>query len=68
MMMYRMMGGNWGNWDSMPDYMKDMMQGYWGGARPFWAVAGIFELVMSLLVIAVLIALVRYLWKLGDRK
>lgn len=64
-MMHRMMGSAWGNWDQMPDFMREGMQQYWGGLRPFWAFGGILDLITSLLVIALLVAVVRWLWKRG---
>jgi len=67
MMMYRMMGNSWGNWDSMPDYMKDMMQGYYGGTRSLWGFSGLMDFVVQVLIIVLLIAAIRWLWKKGDK-
>lgn len=66
-MMYRMMGGSWGNWDQMPDFMREMMQQYWGGLRPFWGFGGLLDLITSILVIVLLIAAIRWLWKKGEK-
>lgn len=66
-MMNRMMlGPGWGSWDTMPDYMKQMMQSYWGGTRPFWAVSGVLDFVTSVLLIILLVAAIRWLWKRGS--
>ena len=53
-----------GDYNSMPDYMKQMTQGYYGGLRPFWGLTGLVDLVTSLLLIALLVALVRYVWSI----
>ena len=66
-MMYRMMGGSWGNWDSMPDYMKQMMQSYWGGTQAFWGLGGIVDFVTSILLVILLVAAIRWLWKKGGK-
>jgi len=65
-MMGNMMGSGWGNWDSMPDYMREMMQSYWGGTQPFWGVSGILDFVTSVLWVVLLIAAIRWLWKKGN--
>ena len=60
------MGSGWGNWDSMPDYMREMMQSYWGGTRAFWGINGILDFVTSVLWVVLLIAAIRWLWKKGN--
>ena len=66
-MMGRMMGTPYGNWDSMPDYMQQMMQQYWGGLKPFWGLSGVMDIITQVLFIVLLIAAVRWLWKKGDK-
>ena len=68
MMMGRMMGyGGFGNYDSLPDYMKQMMQSYYGGVGPFAGFMGIFELIHWILIAALLVAAIRYLWNKGGK-
>ena len=68
-MMGHMFNDSWygGGWDSMPDYMKQMMQNYWGGARPFVALGGVLEFVIQILFIVLLIAAIRWLWRKGEK-
>lgn len=66
-MIYRMMGGSWGNWDSMPDYMQKMMQKYWGGTSPFLGLGGLLDFITSILFIILLIAAIRWLWNKGGK-
>jgi hypothetical protein len=66
-MMYRMMGGPGANWDSMPDYMQNMMQKYWGGVGTFWGLAGLIDFITSILLMVLIIAAIRWLWKKGDK-
>lgn len=56
-----------GDWNSMPDYMKQMMQSYYSGAKPFWALGGILDFVTSILWIVLLTAAIRWLWKMGNK-
>jgi hypothetical protein len=57
-----------GDWDSMADMMREMMWPYQAGlGRSFWGAHWIFELLTWVSLIAVLIALTRYLWKKGDK-
>lgn len=56
-----------GNWEGMPDYMKNMMQSYYGGLRPFVAVAGILDVVKEILVVVLLVAAIRWLWMKGGK-
>jgi len=66
-MMGRMlMGPGWGSWDTMPDYMKQMMQSYWGGTQSLWGISGILDFVTSVLWVVLLIAAIRWLWKKGN--
>lgn len=68
-MMGHMFGNSYtGDWDSMPDYMKQMMQNYYGGSSFFWQFAGILEFVTRLLVIILLVALIRWVWKKGNSR
>ncbi len=62
MMMGGMMRTQFNNWDSMPDYMQQMMQSYYGGVKPFGAFIGLMELVTWVLVMALLVTLIRYFW------
>lgn len=66
-MMGHMFGGYSGNWDSMPEGMQQMMQNYYGGMYRYGNLYGLGHLVFCVLVIALLVALVRYFWKLGDK-
>ena len=68
MMMGRMMTyGGFGNYDSLTDYMKQMMQNYYGGVSPFVGLAGIFELIHWILIAVLLVAAIRYLWNKGGK-
>jgi len=66
-MMGQMFGNGYygGNWEGMPDYMKNMMQSYWGGVGPFLGIVGILELVKEILVIILVVAAIRYFWNKG---
>ncbi len=68
-MMGHMFGSGWngGNWDSMPDYMKQMMQNYWGTTQPFWGVSGILDFVNQILFTVLLIVAIRWLWRKGEK-
>jgi len=67
MMGRAMMYGGFGNYDSLPDYMKQMMQSYYGGVSPFAGFAGIFELIHWILIAALLVVAIRYLWNKGGK-
>lgn len=56
------------DWNSMPDYMKQMMQNYYGGLSPFGGFLGVMDFVTWALIIVLLIALIRLVWKKGDRQ
>ena len=56
-----------GDWSSMPDFMKQMMQSYYGGAGFLWQFAGIFDFVKSVLIIVLLVALIRWVWRKGSK-
>lgn len=56
------MWGNYGNWDQAPDYMKQMMQSYYGGLAPFSSLFGLAHVITWLLLVALLVALIRYFW------
>jgi len=60
------MGTTYGNWDSMPDYMKQMMQNYYGGTRSLWGLSGVIDFVIQILFVVLLIAAIRWLWKKGS--
>mgnify|MGYP001583980508 CR=1 FL=1 len=62
------MWGNYGNWDQAPDYMKQMMQKYYGGTAPFLGFAGVMEFITWILLVILLIAAIRYLWNKGGGK
>lgn len=68
MMGHMFEGGYGGNWDNMPEYMQNMMQSYYGGLAPFSSLFGVFQLVTWVLLIAFLIAAIRYLWAKGSKK
>ena len=61
------MGVYSGNWSDMPEGMQNMMQNYYGGMYQYGNWYGLGHLVICVLVIALLVALVRYVWKLGDK-
>ena len=42
------------------------MMGWFGNSNASWVVGSVFWLITWLLIIAVLVALVRWLWKKGD--
>jgi len=67
--MMGMMGGNYfnGDWSSAPDYMKQMMQSYYGGVQPFAGFFGIAHLIVWVLVVSLLVAAIRFLWKKGSK-
>lgn len=66
MMGRMMMGPGWGSWDSLPDYMQQMMQSYWGGTRAVWGLSGILDFASQVLWLVLLIAAIRWLWKKGS--
>lgn len=56
-------------WNRMAGFMREMMGPYrTGGGYIFWQLHWVFELVTWALIIAVLAALVRWLWKKGGGK
>lgn len=54
------------NWNGMVSFMREMMgpsgSGFW-----FWQLHWILELITWILIIAVLVALFRWLWKKGEK-
>jgi hypothetical protein len=56
-----------GEWDSMPDYMQNMMQNYYGGNQFFWQFTGVFHFVTWILLIILLVALIRWTWNKGNK-
>jgi len=66
-----MMGrfGNWsaGNWEGMPDYMQNMMRNYYGGNQVLWQISPIFDFAVQVLLIVLLVALIRWVWRKGDK-
>ena len=57
------------DWNSMADFMKEMMRPYQsGGGLVFWQLHWLFELITWFLIIALLAALVRYFWRKGEKK
>jgi len=69
-MMDHMFNGGWygGSWDTAPDYMKQMMQGYYGGMKPFLQFSGVVHFICWVLVMALLVAAIRYLWNKGGKR
>lgn len=62
------MYGYGANWNNLPDYMKNMMQNYMTGGGGLWFQFSWFiELVISLLIIVLLIGLIRWIWKKGNK-
>lgn len=56
-------------WNQMTGFMREMMGPYrTGGGYVFWQLHWVLELVTWILIIAFLAALVRWMWKKGDRK
>ena len=55
-MMGHMFGNYSGNWDSMPE-----------GMYKYGNLYGLGHFVFCVLVIALLVSLIRYFWKLGDK-
>lgn len=55
------------NWQNLPDFMKQMMQQYYGGFQPFWGFLGFFHLIVWVLVVVLLIGLIRWVWKKGNK-
>ena len=55
-MMGHMFGNYSGNWDSMPE-----------GMYQYGNLYGLGHFVFCVLVIALLVSLIRYFWKLGDK-
>ena len=69
MMGHMFSGGNdYSNWADMPENMQRMMQNYYGGMANYSSWYGLAHFITWLLVIALLVSLVRYFWKLGDKK
>lgn len=67
-MMRGMMGNGWyGDWNSMPDAMRQTMQQYWGGARPFLVLGGLLDFITQILFIVLLVAAIRWIWKKGEK-
>ncbi len=66
-MMGHMFGNGWseGNWDSMPEYMREMMQNYYGGASFLWQFAGILDFITQILFVILLLTAIRWFWKKG---
>lgn len=57
-----------GDWDKMADLMAEMMTPYRaGGGLVFWQLHWVLELVTWILLIALLAAAVRWLWKKGGK-
>lgn len=66
--MYRMMmGPGWGSWETLPDYMKRMMQSYYQGTSGLWGLSGILDFVASVLWVVLLLAAIRWLWQKGGK-
>lgn len=58
-----------GEVDSMTELMREMMWPYQSGlGRSFWGFHWVLEFITWVLIIALLVAAIRYLWKLGDKK
>ena len=69
-MMGNMYARGWygGDWNSAPDFMKNIMQQYWGGIGPFLGIAGLLDVVKEFLVVILLVAAIRWLWMKGNEK
>lgn len=60
-------GSDSGKWGNMADVMREMMGPYrTGGGAVYWQFHWILELVTWGLVIALMIAAFRWLWRKGD--
>ncbi len=64
-----MMGmmGIYGQWDDVPSYMQNMMQNYYFGSPVLWQFDSLLNLIRSVLIIILLVALVRWVWRKGDK-
>ncbi len=56
-----------GNWDSMPDYMQKMMQDYYAGNQILWRFSGLMDFILWSLLVILLVALIRWVWRKGDK-
>lgn len=56
-----------GNWDDMPDYMQKMMQNYYGNNQLLWTVSPILSFAVQILLIVLLIAVIRWVWRKGSK-
>jgi hypothetical protein len=66
--MGHMFDGFNGDFKSMPDPMRSMMQNYYQGLAPFGSVFGFLELVTWILFLGLIVALIRYFWLKADKK
>lgn len=61
-------GTNNEGWGEMADMMREMMWPYQTGAgRAFWGFHWVLEFITWVLLIVLLVAASRYLWKKGDK-
>lgn len=68
MMGHMFNGANYsGNWADMPENMQRMMQNYYGGVTNYSSWCDLAHFVIWVLVIALLVSLIRLIWKKGDK-
>jgi hypothetical protein len=68
-MMGHMFGdGYYGDWNSAPEGMRQMMQSYYGGLRPFGTLYGLMHFLTWILLMALLVSLIRYIWLKAEKK
>ena len=60
-------GSNYGNWDGVPQGMQQMMQNQYSGMYGYGNLYGLGHLIFCVLIIALLVSLIRYFWKMGDK-
>ena len=68
-MMGHMFGSGYsGDWNTLPEGMRQMMNQYYGGLRPFSTLIGLFEFITWILVIVLLVSRIRYFWLKAEKK
>lgn len=60
--------GYYGNWDSLPESMRQMMQQYYQNASPYWPILGLMQFIAWILVMALVVSLIRYFWLKGNNE
>jgi len=61
-------GGYYGNWDSMPESMRQMMQKYYQNVSSYWPFLGLMRFITWILIVMLLVALIRYFWLKGNKE